>query len=321
MPFGGGQLKKSIEGAAQYFKDVPGSYTDSGNLRFEADTSPMGIIQSIVFGQWASKNAREYFDNNRRPLTEKQLEDVKSGKKTVDGIQQQRELDRLKKVSEEKDKANAEKFTGTSKETSKTNIKANTNAQTYEQVLAEIKRLDDFKEQYSDDVTDKRKTALVKEKKLDYLTLLKTLTDEQKNEIASDILNRDDFDVKEYDKYSSLEEYDYATKNPDEYKLITSQTTYTQYMGLKKEVEEIREEYKGYSTEERMGAVWKYLNKSNTPVMARAMMMRNYYSSFRAYDKQILGAINDMDIPNSQKINLAGALKYETKDWRDYMWA
>lgn len=327
MPFGGGQIKKTVEGLWQYKQDIPGSYTDKGQLRFEADTSLLGVLQSAIFGQWASKNARDYFDNNRRPLTEKQLEDVKSGKKTVDGIQKQREIDKLNKQTEEMDKKNAEKMTGNSNvKTNETKVttgtKPNLKAKSYEQVLAELKRIDNTKEQYSSEIEDSRKNVLVKEKKLDYLTLLKTLTDEQKNELGEKVLGRE-IDIKEYDKYASLEEYDFAQKKPDEYKLITSQTTYTQYMGLKKEVEKVREEYSGYSgysTDERKQAVWKYLNKSNSPTLARAMIMRGHYSSFNHYDKQILGAINNMDIPNKQKIKLAGALKYETKDWRDYLW-
>lgn len=75
MPFAGGQIKKTVEGLSMYDKDLPvaGSYTNSGKLRFEADTSPLGKVQAAVFGQYASKNAREYFEKGYTPLTEKQL--------------------------------------------------------------------------------------------------------------------------------------------------------------------------------------------------------------------------------------------------------
>lgn len=71
LPTGGGQLKKTIKGAKQYILPeidsenypVAGSYTDKGNLRFEADESPWGITQSLLFGEWASKNAREYVES------------------------------------------------------------------------------------------------------------------------------------------------------------------------------------------------------------------------------------------------------------------
>lgn len=75
MPFAGGQIKKTVEGLSMYDENLPvaGSYTSSGKLRFEADTSPLGKLQAAVFGQYASKNAREYFDNGYSPLTENQV--------------------------------------------------------------------------------------------------------------------------------------------------------------------------------------------------------------------------------------------------------
>ena len=75
MPFAGGQIKKTIEGLSMYDENLPiaGSYTSSGKLRFEADTSMLGKLQAAVFGQYASKNAREYFDNGYTALTENQV--------------------------------------------------------------------------------------------------------------------------------------------------------------------------------------------------------------------------------------------------------
>lgn len=77
MPFGGGQIKKTIEGASMYSHDLPGSYTSNGKLRFEADNSAIGVAKSLAFGQYASKNAKEYFDNSYAPLTQEQQEEIK----------------------------------------------------------------------------------------------------------------------------------------------------------------------------------------------------------------------------------------------------
>lgn len=75
MPFGGGQIKKTVEGLGMYLGDHPidGSYTDSGNLRFPVDDHPLAIAQAALFGQYASKNARDYFDNEWAPLKDKQI--------------------------------------------------------------------------------------------------------------------------------------------------------------------------------------------------------------------------------------------------------
>ncbi len=76
MPMGGGQLKKTVQGLSMFSDDLPmpGSYTDSGNLRFPVDETLGNVLQAGIFGQWASENARDYFDNKRAPLNEKQIQ-------------------------------------------------------------------------------------------------------------------------------------------------------------------------------------------------------------------------------------------------------
>ena len=77
MPVGGGQLKKTVEGLAMFDDDLPvsGSYTDSGKLRFPVEKTVGNVAQAAVFGQYASKNAREYFDEGYAPLSEKQIQE------------------------------------------------------------------------------------------------------------------------------------------------------------------------------------------------------------------------------------------------------
>ena len=78
-PTGGGQIKKTTQGLEMFDSDNPvtGSYTDSGNLRFPVEDTPLNVLQAGVFGQWSSKNARNYFDNERKPLGEKQIQEYK----------------------------------------------------------------------------------------------------------------------------------------------------------------------------------------------------------------------------------------------------
>lgn len=63
---------------------IAGSYTDSGKLRFEADTTPLGKAQAALFGQYSSQNAQEYFDKEYSPLTEKQINTVIESGLSVD---------------------------------------------------------------------------------------------------------------------------------------------------------------------------------------------------------------------------------------------
>lgn len=76
-PMGGGQIKKSIEGAGMFLngRDIKGSYTADGKLRYEVEPNAWNVIQAVLFGQYASKTARAYFDQGRKPLSEGQLEE------------------------------------------------------------------------------------------------------------------------------------------------------------------------------------------------------------------------------------------------------
>jgi hypothetical protein len=77
MPVGGGQIKKTVEGLGMFSDEHPvsGSYTSSGKLRFPVEDTLGNKVQAAMFGQYASKNARYYFDNDIAPLGEKQIQE------------------------------------------------------------------------------------------------------------------------------------------------------------------------------------------------------------------------------------------------------
>lgn len=76
FPYGGGQVKKFIEGARAQQKGY--SETPSGKVRFPIKNDPVTALKSSLFGQYSSGNARDYFDKDRSPLGEKQSEQFKS---------------------------------------------------------------------------------------------------------------------------------------------------------------------------------------------------------------------------------------------------
>lgn len=78
LPGGYGQYKKTKQGLGMFDDDLPiaGSYTDSGNLRFPVEDTPKNRLQAGLFGQYASQNARDYFDQGRSPLNEKQIQEL-----------------------------------------------------------------------------------------------------------------------------------------------------------------------------------------------------------------------------------------------------
>ena len=82
LPTGGGQLKKTYQGLKMFSDEHPiaGSYTESGNLRFPVEDTVINRIQAGLFGQYASENAREYFDNDYAPIKQSQIDDfIESG--------------------------------------------------------------------------------------------------------------------------------------------------------------------------------------------------------------------------------------------------
>jgi hypothetical protein len=77
LPGGYNQIKKTTQGLGMFSDEHPvtGSYTDSGNLRFPVEETFGNKLQAALFGQYASENARDYFDNERMPLKEKQVQE------------------------------------------------------------------------------------------------------------------------------------------------------------------------------------------------------------------------------------------------------
>ena len=90
LPGGYGQIKKTVQGLSMYnteenpipglsaFLDehpIAGSYNSSGKLRFPVEDDPLSVAQALMFGQYSSKNARDYFDNEWSALGEKQIDE------------------------------------------------------------------------------------------------------------------------------------------------------------------------------------------------------------------------------------------------------
>lgn len=106
LPFGGGQLKKTIEGASMYVnkKRIKGSYSSKGQLRFESEKNPAAVAQALLFGQYASKNARQYFENSYSPLTDKQLKEVEKMNISVNKYRKyQDDKKEISKIKSDKD--------------------------------------------------------------------------------------------------------------------------------------------------------------------------------------------------------------------------
>jgi hypothetical protein len=108
FPAGGGQIRKTLQGLSMFGtnKDRPvtGSYTASGDLRFPVEKTFGNVLQAGVFGQWSNKNARDYIENNRNPLSEKQIKEYVDVKLPIKEYWEYRDgLKGLKKLEEKAD--------------------------------------------------------------------------------------------------------------------------------------------------------------------------------------------------------------------------
>jgi hypothetical protein len=69
-PFGGQQIKRSIEGQQATNKGYSESAT--GRVRFPVEDTPLRNLQRLAFGQYSTPAAREYFDADTSTLGDKQ---------------------------------------------------------------------------------------------------------------------------------------------------------------------------------------------------------------------------------------------------------
>lgn len=112
LPVGGGQIKKTVQGLKMFNTDdehpVQGSYTDSGDLRFPVEDTVGNRVQAAIFGQWANENARDYIENGRTPLNEKQIKEYTDVDLPIADYWEYREgLKGLKKNAEKADYINS----------------------------------------------------------------------------------------------------------------------------------------------------------------------------------------------------------------------
>lgn len=93
-PFGGAQLKRTLQGASSlaqggnYGSDLSnlqrgaktmlgGESADDGKkLRFPVERTPANTVRALVGGPWNTKEGREYLEKNRRPLSANQTQDL-----------------------------------------------------------------------------------------------------------------------------------------------------------------------------------------------------------------------------------------------------
>lgn len=251
LPTGYGQLKKTTKSVSMYNEDnpIPGSYTASGNLRFNADTSTGGKIKAALFGEYSSSEAQKYIDSGFKAISKSRLQEMEDLEMSASEYRKYR---------------------------SELSASGTTNAE-----------------------------------KVEYIAN-SNYSDKQKNIMAKDLLDRD-FNIKEYEKYDSYEEYDYAYKYPEKYAVVSQITSFDKYNTYKEKLDDIR----ANTTDDKMETI-KYINSLNLSVPQKAMFIKMYYPSFDNYDKQIINYVNSQNMTVAEKTEILEDLGFTVKNGRVY---
>lgn len=257
LPGGYGQIKKTYQGLSMFSDEHPvtGSYTDSGNLRFPVEDTLGNRIQAGIFGQYASENAREYFDNGYAPLKEKQ-------------IQEYIDVDMPIKDYWE-----------------------------YREGLAKQEKLED---------------------KLDYISGL-DLPVSKKNILANNVTDRKEpLDLTNYDDFSSLEEFDYATKNPDKYafaKSVGGYDAYKQYSGDLYDIKADKDANGKSISGSRKEKVVEYINNLDADYYTKIILFKSEYPSDDTYNADIINYINERtDLTYEERIAIYTELGFRVSN-------
>ena len=73
------------------------------------------------------------------------------------------------------------------------------------------------------------------------------------------------------------------------------------------DIEELRNKYSqknGYSTAKRKKKTIAYINSLNMSIPQKAMLIRNYYSSFRSYNNDIVNYVANLDVTYEEKVSI-----------------
>lgn len=301
LPFAGGQIKKTKEGLDMYNENLPlaGSYTDSGKLRFEADTSPLGMLQSAVFGQYASENAREYFEKGYSPLSEKQVSEALSINLPINEYREiNKGISSAKKEAKEKGKNQTEAMYDYVY-----NLPSLTNKQKNILINNKLKNSDEIKDDNGYiKYVDKDNNIYWYDKKNNML-YNKFYSKQDFEKLANLTKSSSMKDISDYGNFESLEEYNYSHSNPSKYKAITQITDFSSFKKYEYEIRKIKYEYS--KDLERKKAVFEYINSLSLNQYQKLMLQKlagGY--SIRDYESQMFNYIEKLELTKQEKQDL-----------------
>ena len=269
LPGGYGQIKKTKAGLDMFSDEFPvsGSYTDSGKLRFPVEDTPLNRVQAAVFGQYASQNAREYFDNDYAPLNEKQIQEYIDVDIPISEYRDYREGLKGLETNEEK----FDYISGLDLPTDKKNILVNNVVDRKESV--DLENYEDFSDYEEFDFATKNP------EKWNFL---------QENGISYDAYNESE---------ETREAYNWAYKNPEGYtvaKAITEDViTYRQYTSDLYDIKADKDENGKSINGSRKEKVLDYINNLDADYYTKIVLWKSEYPSDDTYNSEIVDFVNN----------------------------
>ena len=293
LPTGYSQLKKTVKGSSMYLNEVPGSYTNKGNLRYTVDDNVGSKAKSAIFGAYANPYAQDYIDSGYKTIKKEDIDEMVG--LDMNSTEYRQYKKELSNASNTKDKNGYKQY-----------IDEKGNTYWYDSGTETM-----YDKNYkkttltADDLTKVSK----KEEALNYINGL-DLTNSQKT-IAANILvknSKKNIDMSEYGKYSSYEEYKYARDYPEKYNVISQITDYDSFEKYKKDISDIKKQYSteaGYESKERKQAIQSYINDLDLNVGQKMMLekMAGGYN-IKNYKNSIYEYLESTDLSEKVKYNI-----------------
>jgi hypothetical protein len=243
-------------------------------------------IQAGMFGQYASKNARDYFDNERSPLGEKQIQEYIDVDLPIRDYWEYREgLKGLKTLDEKGDYIG-----GLDLPIDKKNVLINNIADRKDPIdMTHYSSFENFKE-FDYGIQNPAKYKFLQEHGLNY----------------------EEFEALDSE---TKEAYTWAFKNPEAYavsKMVTkSPVKYRRYTKALSEIKADKDKNGKSISGSRKEKVIEYLNNLNADYWQKIILFKSEYPADDTYNNEIVEYLNGMDnITYEEKVTILKELGF-----------
>ena len=293
LPYGGNQLKKSVKGLSMYLNDVPGSYTENGDLRYTVDNNLLRKVQAGLFGTYANPYAQDYTESGYKAIDKDDISEMLD--LNMNSSEYRKYKSGLSKAQKTIDKNGYKQYNDNSGNIywydSKNDIMYDSS---YNKTGLK-----------ADDLTKTVKT----QQALNYINSL-DLTDSQKNIAVNDLTknSKKTIDMKEYSKYSSYDEYKYARDYPEKYNIITQITDYNTYLKYKEDISDIKKKYKNETEHDsnlRKKEIRNYINNLDLDETQKILLEKIVGGySISNYKSQVYNYLESKDLSQVEKYKI-----------------